>query len=713
MIDFRKKIILFIFVVLMALPPFFSGGNGALIGLAVLAFIGLAFLLFSGIEEADKKNESKNFFLSPFFFLFLFLIFSLITVFFSISPYNSFAVWLQYLSYGTLFFIAANLKIKRKEIDFLIKIFLAVSAALSLIGIYFYLTGSYVRLTSTFYWPNPFAGYLLFSLPLAFCWFLESGKGMKGKVLPGFVLILILAAFVLTGSRGAFLSILLVLPVFIYFYGKSPNPLYQGGINGKSPNPLYQEGINGKSPNPLYQEGIKNNQSPNPDIRGWYNRAKGNFIDIVLIIVLSAVLITGISFLKQGGFWFASHIEKSFAESDFSTNIRLNYWRGAWEIFKDYPIFGSGLGTFGIIYPQYQKDPISAGKYAHNLYLEMMSEAGAFVLLFFVLFLISVCRRARNGLKEKKYALPLFVGILAFLMHNSVDIDWHFGANTLVFWMFLGLLYNIIVNYKTSFFLSFRTSEARRNPLKIANGKDIVFSTGKGFFSAGRWVEMTKKTMFLNLWNTAKNKLGEHKQNWLRGLIIFISFLLIISGIIFLYGGYYFSEGMRFQSKGELALAENAFQKSIFLNPNPKHLRQYGIILYARGAASNNESGKELLKKALKASQKAIALDSGNALNYELRGKIYYAQNKFIEAESDFREAVELNRFNPSNYINLSVLLIKQNKKNEARKIIEKILFYYPEETVKNREARIMKNQEVFSKIKQKINYLKYLLSTL
>ena len=431
----KDKIIFFILIILMVLPPFFNGGRGALISSAALIFIGLAFLLFSGLDEKEKSAQNGKFFLSPLFFVFLFLIFSLITVFFSISPYNSFFAWLQYLSWAVLFFIAARLKIGEKEIDILIKIFLGVSAVLCIVGIYFYLSGNYIRLTSTFWWPNPFAGYLLFSLPLALYWFLKSGKELKKKLLPGLVLVLIFASFILTGSRGAFLSILLVAPAF-YFFRKP---------------------------------------------------SKKDIVSILLILLLSAILIAGINFLKQDGFRFASHAKKSFTDSDLSSSIRLNYWRGSWEIFKDYPVFGSGLGTFGTIYPQYQKEPISAGKYAHNLYLEMLSESGMFVLILFIIFLASVYWPARKNLKEKKYALPLFIGTLAFLIHNGADIDWHFGANTLVFWMFLGLFYNI-VNAESS-------------------GRSIA-----------------SRTLF-----EYRNR-RPHKS-----FIIFISVLLIINGIIFLY----------------------------------------------------------------------------------------------------------------------------------------------------------------------------------
>jgi tetratricopeptide (TPR) repeat protein len=529
-------------------------------------------------------------------------------------------VWLQYLSYGILFFIVAKLNFERREIDLLIKIFLGVSVILCLIGIYFYLVGGYSRLTSTFYWPNPFAGYLLFSLPLGLFWFLESKKVFREKLLPVLILILLITSFILTASRGAFLSILIGL--IIYFVVD-------------------------------------------------FRRTKRELFVLFLLISLSFSLVFLLGLIKSENVIFLHSRASQESFLDTSSSIRLNYWKGTWEIFKDRPLTGSGLGTFGTIYPQYQKDPISAGKYAHNLYLEMLSEEGIFVLIIFIVFLTSIYWNSFRDLKEKNYALPLYIGTLAFMFHNGVDIDWHFPANTLTFWIFLGLFYN------------------------ISQGKEVNKLLTKIFTFLSRF----------------KRKYSLKKHNSIINLLIVsISILLIIKGIIFLYSSFNFNKGTEYQSRGNLILAENAYYQSIFLNPNPNYLRQYGIILYSKGINSQAKEREEFLDNALKISNKTIKIDSYNSLNYELRGKVYYAQSKFKEAEKEFYKSIQLSRFIPRFYINLASLLIEQRRMEEARDIIQKIISYYSEDVVKNRKMYILKDQQITSGIEKDISYLYYLL---
>ena len=56
---------------------------------------------------------------------------------------------------------------------------------------------------------------------------------------------------------------------------------------------------------------------------------------------------------------------------------RPTYWANTAEIFKDYPILGSGLGTFPSLYPDKEEGETLIRLYhAHNDYLEYLSELG-------------------------------------------------------------------------------------------------------------------------------------------------------------------------------------------------------------------------------------------------------------------------------------------------------------------------------------------------
>ena len=248
-------------------------------------------------------------------------------------------------------------------------------------------------------------------------------------------------------------------------------------------------------------------------------------------------------------------------------------------------------------------------------------------------------------------------------------MDWHFSASTLVFWLFLGLMFG----------------SDRDDGCQIRN-KLLYFLSQLKF----------------------KRKFG--KQVLVNTMVIVVCTFLIVQGIVLILSNYNFDKGSKFQSSSQLKLAEKYYKKIILLNPNPDYVRQYGIILYSRGLGLGGEAGELLMSEALNESQRAVKLDSFNDLNYELRGRIFLAQNNLDEAEKDFRKSIELNKFKPSHYINLSELLIRQGRNSEASEIIEKLLSFYSEEFIAIREMRIMKEQEITTGIEKEINYLKHLL---
>ncbi len=793
-----KKIILFIFIILLIILPFFDGGNGFFVRGLVFILVGLAALLFASEsrtfgkgrdkariialqsrEEYAAGEEDLNPLTSPFrkgefnnaplvkggegglwhlvylrgamIFLFLYLLASLMAVFFSTSLYHSAVVWLECLSYGLLFFTVAKIKLEKKEIGLLIKIFLAISGLLCLIGIYFYVTGSYSRLTSLFWWPNPFAGYLLFSLFLGLEWLLEQNchceprRGAKqsrlnrlfakiinntigstcrdcfvapplasggtprddSKIFPILFLSIILSSFILTGSRGAFLSFVLALPVYFYF------KFFSICHCERSPSERFRRGEAKQSRLALLTRLLRRPPLRRAPRNDSYKINRRSGIYFLSIIFLSLILIFFISYFKNDNFGFVAHSKNTFTTSDFSSAIRLNYWRGAWEMFKDRPLTGWGAGTFGTVYHLYQEDPISSGKYAHNLYLEILSEQGIFVFVFFILFLVSVlgipllakpaCPVGREELGEVAWrnltpptpplskgrsfnALGLFAGLVAFLIHNGVDIDWHFRANILAFWIFLGLFYNVNRNIIPSYPLYPPPQRGRQGGNR---------ETPQPPFTRG------------DLSNIPLVK-GD-KGGFAKWILIF-SLNLIIAGLIFLYSDYNFQRGMENQDNGNLILAEKYFFKSVFLNPNSDYFRGLGIILYSRAINIGGAEREALLNQALKISRKIIKYDSYNSLNYELAGRIYSAQGYLSEAEKKFKDAIRLDKFNPRHHINFASLLISEGKKEEARELINKILFYYPEEVVNNRKMYILPNQEITSGIEQDIEYLRYLL---
>ena len=131
---------------------------------------------------------------------------------------------------------------------------------------------------------------------------------------------------------------------------------------------------------------------------------------------------------------------------------RLSMWRGTVELIRDYPIAGTGLGTFDLAFRRYQTANLD--KYvdhAHNDYLQFAAETGllGFVLLFVpILYLLG--RMVSSFLTDtRRYRRAVTLGCigstLALLAHSFADFNLQIPANALIFAIVLGIGYKAAI----------------------------------------------------------------------------------------------------------------------------------------------------------------------------------------------------------------------------------------------------------------------------
>jgi len=94
-------------------------------------------------------------------------------------------------------------------------------------------------------------------------------------------------------------------------------------------------------------------------------------------------------------------------EKPIMNELRPKFWKDTVQIIKDYPVAGTGLGTFYRIFPAYRTFPGKHGflRYAHNDYLQYFSENGSVGALFLGIFFfwyIGRIRRCLRDLSEEK-----------------------------------------------------------------------------------------------------------------------------------------------------------------------------------------------------------------------------------------------------------------------------------------------------------------------
>lgn len=158
-------------------------------------------------------------------------------------------------------------------------------------------------------------------------------------------------------------------------------------------------------------------------------RGFGGILRIVLVIVLAVAVWLGVG-----------PVVERFSETDISTEGRRTIYKDTIEMIGDYPLTGTGKGTYVNAYPMYEKvDDRQKLSFAHNDYLEYAAEngvigGGALVLagLGLILWLAGMWRRRRSSF-AKGIGLGAMLGVTALLLHGFTDFNLQITANAVYF----------------------------------------------------------------------------------------------------------------------------------------------------------------------------------------------------------------------------------------------------------------------------------------
>ena len=150
--------------------------------------------------------------------------------------------------------------------------------------------------------------------------------------------------------------------------------------------------------------------------------------------------------------WFGwemifQRFEDSFSQGITRLNGRSHFWKDSLGIIKDFPLTGTGFGSFGSVYPVYRTFPGDRlVDHAHNDYIELAATGGlvGFILVaWFVLSIIVTCCR-QYGKRNDSFAIYMVVGslsgIFAILLHSVSDFNFFSHANGLYFFFLSGLV---------------------------------------------------------------------------------------------------------------------------------------------------------------------------------------------------------------------------------------------------------------------------------
>ncbi len=146
-------------------------------------------------------------------------------------------------------------------------------------------------------------------------------------------------------------------------------------------------------------------------------REKGFFKSLIII---------GASFLAV---YFLTHLSDSVEkfhtfEQLSSVNVRMEIWTSTWQMIKDNPLWGTGLGSFYAFYPEYRSIlDRSAGFWVHSDPLQFWVELGFLGVIIFYALLIAILWRSILAFKNTKYRIEIllpFFGLFACLLHTHI-----------------------------------------------------------------------------------------------------------------------------------------------------------------------------------------------------------------------------------------------------------------------------------------------------
>ena len=170
------------------------------------------------------------------------------------------------------------------------------------------------------------------------------------------------------------------------------------------------------------------------------------------MVVLIASLVI-IDIVIVGAYFGVEQVVQRIEQTTFETEDRDDIAGYAVKMWKDFPVFGSGLGSFHVVFPKYPEADLGAlYTHAHNDYLQFLVETGVigFTLLgtIVVLSLLAALRaqHLRGDPLMRGLSFGAIMGITAMLIHSWVDFNLQIPSNAMTFMYVLAFAW-ISLNY--------------------------------------------------------------------------------------------------------------------------------------------------------------------------------------------------------------------------------------------------------------------------
>ncbi len=396
----------------MVIPPIHNFSNLAKdaatqIG-TTLAFL----LLILYFLTASKYSVRKSEFNLP---LILLILWSTISLSYSLNAFEGFVIVRRYLCALTIFFVISNV-FSKNETDRLLRLLFCSATLVALLGIGQYLFAidiiqQLAPPASTFANKNMAAQFLILTLPLGITFYLESKKSTSTwffSIASGLCLIYL----IYTRTRAGWVAFS-VQTLFILFVA------------------------------------IKHRFVAR-EILPWNKHKK-----IALLASLAMIFIM-VNIGPQGTHTGVTTISSRISTITPSNNkVRLAIWENSLAMIKDNPIVGVGLGNLKVHYPRYNNKVASDNQFsltrqlhnAHNDYLQIWAELGIIGFMIFLLTGLLFLSKLKTIVfdetsfeKKPLWGLGILTGLLGISITALFSFPLQLATPLFFIFVFLGSL---------------------------------------------------------------------------------------------------------------------------------------------------------------------------------------------------------------------------------------------------------------------------------
>jgi O-antigen ligase len=197
-------------------------------------------------------------------------------------------------------------------------------------------------------------------------------------------------------------------------------------------------------------------------VLAWRQVARKNLMLLTGIISVGFALAIGYDYYLAPVRHEVLHQLASLTNPEKSGNPRFLLWQPAWDLLREHPWQGIGLGAFFLKLPASQLlQDKSAGYYVHNDYLQIATETGLPGLFFLLLVIAVLMWQFRQYLRsnpEPQYRLEsvgLFAAVFSLGVHSLFTYNLYLMPLMMIAGFYLARLNQLYVRQNTACCISF------------------------------------------------------------------------------------------------------------------------------------------------------------------------------------------------------------------------------------------------------------------